>query len=565
MGTMQIDGQPVQFSDEKQILQVIRKAGIDLPTFCYHSELSIYGACRMCMVEDEWGGMATSCSTPPKEGMKIRTNTQKLRKHRRMILELVLASHDRDCTVCEKSGRCRLQELAIRFGVKEVRFDDDRKPKPLDMSSSAIVRNPNKCILCGDCVRMCSEIQGVGALGFAWRGANIEVSTAFGRPLADTDCVGCGQCRVVCPTGALTIRNDTELLWKALHNPKKRVIAQVAPAVRVALGEEFGMKPGEPVFGKTVAALRKIGFDQVFDTGLGADITVMEETDELKIHLESGSDLPLFTSCCPAWFNYAENKYPDLLPHVSSCRSPMMMFGAILKEQMRGLDRLDGQDTVMVAIMPCTAKKGEAARLEYTRDGVRDTDIVITTQELSLMLQEAGVAFSELEDEAADMPLGLTSGAGQLFGASGGVTEAVLRNLGTLKTTTGLKAIAFSGVRDLDGIREAEITYGDRSVKVAIVHGLKNADDLVKSIRRGDVSYDFVEVMACSGGCVCGAGQPLPSTEQVRTSRRHGIHQIDGTAQIKRSEENPAVFALYNGLLRGKKHLLHRKGGHSND
>jgi NADH-quinone oxidoreductase subunit G len=565
MGTMIIDGQPVPFTDEKQILQVIRKAGIDLPTFCYHSELSVYGACRMCMVEDEWGTLMTSCSTPPKDGMKIRTNTQKLRKHRRMILELILASHDRDCTVCEKNGRCRLQELAMRFGVKEVRFDNDRTIRPLDLSSPAIVRNPNKCILCGDCVRMCAEVQGVGALGFAWRGADIEVSTAFGRPLAQTDCVGCGQCRLVCPTGALTIRKDTDPVWQALHDPGKRVVAQIAPAVRVALGEEFGFAAGEPVFGKTVAALRKLGFDQVFDTGLGADLTVLEESAELLRHLDSGTDLPLFTSCCPGWFNHVEKRHPDLLAHVSSCRSPMMMFGAVLKEQSRGLDRLDGRQTVMVAIMPCTAKKGEAARPEYEQDGVRDTDIVITTQELALMIQEAGIAFAELEDEAADMPLGLTSGAGQLFGSTGGVTEAVLRHLDTDKSMKGLRAIQFSGVRGLEGVREAEARVGERHVKVAIAHGLKQADNLVRAIRRGDVRYDFVEVMACAGGCICGAGQPLPATADVREKRRHGIHQVDGRAQIKRSEENPAIFALYNGLLQGKKHLLHREGAHAHD
>ncbi len=565
MGTMFIDGQPVTFTDERQILQVIRKAGIDLPTFCYHSELSIYGACRMCMVEDEWGGMNTSCSTPPKDGMKIRTNTQKLRKHRRMILELILAGHDRDCTVCEKSGRCKLQELAIRFGVKEVRFDNDRKDKPCDTSSSAIVRNPNKCILCGDCVRMCSEVQGVGALGFAWRGSRIEVSTAFGKPLAETNCVGCGQCRVVCPTGALTIRKDIEPLWKALQDPKKRVVAQIAPAVRVALGEEFGMKPGEPVMGKTVAALRRLGFDQVFDTGLGADLTVMEEAAELLTHLDSGTDLPLFTSCCPAWFNHVEKQHPDLMPHVSSCRSPMQMFGAVLKEQMKGTDRMDGRETVMVAVMPCTAKKGEAARPEYEKDGRRDVDLVVTTQELSLMLQEAGLQLATLEDEAPDMPFGLSSGSGILFGSSGGVTEAVLRHADPDKSSAHLKEIAFSGVRGLEGIRETEAVLGERTVKVAIAHGLKNADSLVRAIRRGEVHYDFVEVMACTGGCICGAGQPLPQNDSVRNQRRQGIHRADSTSQIKRSEENPAVFALYNGLLKGNRAILHRKGAHGHD
>jgi NADH-quinone oxidoreductase subunit G len=559
MGNMLIDGQKVEFNDEKNLLEVIRKCGIDLPTFCYHSELSAYGACRMCMVEDKWGGTVASCSTLPKEGLEVYTNTAKLKKHRKMIIELILANHDRDCTVCEKNGRCKLQELAIRVGVKKVRFEEEKKELIVDDSSVSIVRNPNKCILCGDCVRMCEEVQGVGVLGFAYRGSKIQVTTAFNKLLKDVDCVSCGQCRTVCPTGALVIKKDIDRAWEALHATNKRVIAQIAPAVRVALGEEFGMKAGEVTMGRIVAALRKIGFDQVYDTALAADLTVIEESEEFKKHLESGSQYPLFTSCCPAWVKFAEQKYPELNGDISSCRSPQQMFGVVIKEQFKKLSEADGKQNVVIAIMPCTAKKSEAVRPENLHNGEYDVDMVITTQELAMMIKEHGIVFSELEDEALDMPFGLASGAGIIFGVSGGVAEAVLRHCYTDKSSASLKNLAFVGVRGMKGVKEAEVDLNGKTIRIAVAHGLKNADNLLKSILLGEKKFDFVEIMACPGGCIGGAGQPLPQSLQYRVQRTKGIYHADSASAIKRSEENPAIIALYNGILRKNHALLHTR------
>ncbi len=557
-GSMLIDGQRVDFNGEKHILEVIRKAGIDLPTFCYHSELSIYGACRMCMVEDKWGGIMASCSTVPKDGMEIYTNTQKLKKHRKMILELILANHDRDCTVCEKTGRCILQELAIRFGIKKVRFDKDEKELPVDNSSVSIVRNPNKCILCGDCVRMCNEVQGVGALDFAYRGAKMQVTTAFNRPISNVNCVNCGQCRTVCPTGALVIKRDIDNAWEVLNDKNKFVIAQIAPAVRVAIGEEFGLEPGSVTMGKIVAALRRMGFNQVYDTSMAADLTVMEESREFAGCLQKGERLPLFTSCCPAWFKYAEQKFPELMEQVSTCLSPQQMFGAVIKEHFKTDREAEGRETVVISIMPCTAKKYEAARPENRNSGTRDVDMVITTQELAMMIKENGIMFNELEEEAVDMPFGLSSGAGVLFGASGGVAEAVLRHLCSDKTIGSLKNLAFAGTRGMEGVKEAEIELDGRKVTIAVVHGLKNAEALVKMIKAGEKQYDFVEVMACPGGCIGGAGQPVPQSAHIKKQRTKGIYNADSGSTIKRSEENPTIIALYEGILKDKHELLHR-------
>mgnify|MGYP000270516643 CR=1 FL=1 len=563
MGTMLIDGQRIEFSDEKNLLQVIRKAGIEMPTFCYHSELSIYGACRMCVVEDKWGGIEASCSTPPKEGMEVHTNTPKLQKHRKMILELLLANHDRDCTTCEKNGKCKLQELAIRFGIKNVRFKNDTGELPIDESSASIVRNPNKCIMCGDCVRMCDEVQGVGVLGFAHRGSKIQVTPAFNKNLCDVECVNCGQCTTVCPTGALVVKNETEKVWKVLHNSKKRVVAQIAPAVRVAIGEEFGLPAGEITMGKVVAALRKLGFDEIYDTALAADVTVMEESKEFLERFEKNENLPLFTSCCPGWVTFAEKKFPDLVQNISTCRSPQQMFGAIIKEHFKKIDIKDDRETVMVSVMPCTAKKYEAARPEYEVNGKRDVDMVITTQELAMMVKEAGIVFNELEQEATDMPFGLASGAGVIFGVTGGVAEAVLRRFYSEKTASTLKELEFIGVRGMQGIKEASVEIDGTSIRIAVVHGLKNVEQLLKAIQKGEKTYHFVEVMACPGGCIGGAGQPIPHSTVAKTHRAKGIYKVDRASQIKRSEENPMIMALYNGVLKGKHHLLHNPNSHS--
>jgi len=568
MGSMLIDGQNVEFNDEKNILAVIRKAGIELPTFCYHSELSIYGACRMCMIEDKWGSTITSCSTPPKEGMEIRTNTDKLKKHRKMIVELLLANHDRDCTTCEKSGRCKLQEIALKVGVKKIRFGQEKKLLPIDDLGPSIVRNPNKCILCGDCVRACQEIQGVGVLDFAYRGSDLQVTTAFNKPLHEVDCVNCGQCRVVCPTGALMIKKDIEKAYEALHNKNKRVIAQIAPAVRVAIGEDFGLEPGTISMGKIVAALRKLGFDQIFDTAVGADLTVIEEAEELMDRVQNneklpkGTQFPLFSSCCPAWFKYAEQKHPELMKNVSSCRSPQQMFGVVIKEQFKKQQEADGKENIVIAIMPCTAKKYEAARPENTRNGIKDVDMVITTQELAIMIQEHGIVFNELEEEALDMPFGFTSGAGVIFGVSGGVSEAVLRYYYKERTAQTLKAISYSGVRGMQGVKEATAEIDGKMIRIGVVHGLKNAEGLVKKIISGEEKFDFVEVMACPGGCIGGAGQPIPQNNDVRLKRTKGIYRVDNASPIKRSEDNPAIEALYNGVLKSNREILHRHGKH---
>lgn len=556
-GCMYIDGSKVEYNGERHILEVIRKAGIDLPTFCYHSELSVYGACRMCIVEDKWGNVITSCSTPPKDGMEVFTNSEKVRKHRKMILELILSRHDRDCTVCSKNGRCKLQDLAVRFGIKSVRFEQVKSDMEKDVSSLCLVRDPNKCILCGDCIRMCEEVQGVGVLGFAHRGSKIRVAPAFEKSLADVECVNCGQCRAVCPTGAITIKSDIDKVWKVLGDKSKRVIAQIAPAVRIAIGEEFGLPPGESQMGKVAAALHKMGFDQVYDTGLAADLTVMEESGEFMKRIEERR-LPLFTSCCPAWVRYAELKHPDMVENISSCRSPQQMFGALVKEHFKGTEEMDGRETVMVSVMPCTAKKCEAARPEFANGDRRDVDLVVTTQEFAIMIKEAGIVFNELEPESPDMPFGLSSGAGIIFGVTGGVAEAVLRRCHYEKSSTALRELEFTGVRGMDGIKEAEAEISGRKLRIAVAHGLKNAGELIKAIKSGERQYDFVEVMACPGGCVGGAGQPLPESTETRRRRAKGIYRVDKAAQIKRSEENPMIIALYNGILKGKQHLLHK-------
>ncbi len=555
---MVIDGERVEFDNEKNILDLVKKAGIDLPTLCYYSDLSIYGACRMCVVEDERGSIIASCSTPPKDKMIIKTNTPKLHKHRKMILELLLAAHCRDCTVCEKNGKCKLQRLALRFGITNIRFKSSEVKAEIDTSSKAIVRDPSKCILCGDCVRMCNEIQNVGAIDFAHRGSDMVVSPAFGKNLSETNCVNCGQCATVCPTGAIIINSDVKNVWKAIYNPKQRVVAQVAPAVRVALGEEFGMRLGKNVMGKIVAAMRRLGFDDIYDTSLSADLTVIEESKEFLGKLESGDNkLPLFTSCCPAWVRYAETKHPELLPYVSSCKSPMQMFGTIIKEYFKEKDVEEDKETISVAVMPCTAKKAEAVRDEFIRNGIQDVDYVITTTELSAMIKEIGIKFDEVEAESLDVPFSLYSGAGAIFGVTGGVTEAVIRNVVSDKTSKALNEIEFIGVRGMEGVKVCELSVGERKLRIGIASGLNNIEGLIEKIENGEEKFDFIEVMACPGGCICGAGQPFILGED-KIQRARGLYKVDKVAQIKRSEENPIVKSLYKGLLKERsKELLH--------
>ncbi|MEA4883972.1 MAG: [FeFe] hydrogenase, group A [Clostridia bacterium] len=556
-----IDGITVRIEGERNLLELVRKAGIDLPTFCYHSELSVYGACRMCVVEVEKMGVVSSCTVPPQPGMIVRTNTEKLRTIRRTIVELLLANHDRDCTTCDKSGRCRLQDLAQRFGVKNVRYGHREKAEAIDASTPAIVRDPNKCILCGDCVRVCREVQGIGILDFAYRGAKAMVMPAFGKRLADVDCVQCGQCASVCPTGAIMIKSSTEGVWKALHDPSMKVIAQVAPAVRVALGEEFGCAPGEVVTGKVVAALKKIGFDMVLDTAFTADLTVVEETFEFIERLQSGNRerLPQFTTCCPAWVKYVEQYHPDLLPKLSSCRSPQQMFGSLARKYLAPELGVAPESLYVVSVMPCTAKKFEAGREEFTTDGRPDVDAVITTQELARMVREAGVDFGALEIESFDIPLGIATGAGMIFGNTGGVAEAVLRAASELlaqdgrwpsaKAPASSGAIVFEAVRGTEGVREASLTIRGQEVRVAVAHSLSAAAEVLRRIKSGEANYDLVEVMSCPGGCIGGAGQPVPSDFPVRLKRAKALYDVDKMQMLRRAHDNPFVTALYQNYL----------------
>lgn len=559
MGIMTIDGQSIEFTDEPNVLSVIRKAGIDIPTLCYHSELSIYGACRLCTVENDRGKTFASCSEKPKDGMVVYTNTPRLMRYRKLILELLLAAHCRDCTTCIKSGECHLQELAHRMGVHEIRFENVREQQPIDTSSHAIIRDPNKCILCGDCVRMCDNVQNINAIDFAYRGTEAQVMPAFNKKIAETDCVGCGQCRVVCPTGAISIRTNIDEVWEALADKNTKVIAQIAPAVRVAIGDHFGYAKGENVMGKLVGVLHRLGFDEVYDTSYGADLTVVEESKEFIERFTSGQKMPLFTSCCPAWVKYCETKYPEFVPNLSTCRSPQQMFGAVVREYYKDPEKNEGKKIVSVSIMPCTAKKEEILRPESFTNGKQDVDYVLTTTEVVRMIRKSGIVFDRVEIEAADVPFGIGSGSGVIFGVTGGVTEAVLRRLQQGHSRVDMEAIKKSGVRGDEGIKTLTYDYNGREIRAAVVNGLVNADKLLQKIKNHEEEYDFVEIMACRRGCIMGGGQPVNAGPRTRKARMKGLYDTDINTQIKKSNENPMILSLYDTLLKGKEHeLLHR-------
>lgn len=546
-----VNGLEVEFTDERNLLEVIRKAGIDLPTFCYHSELSIYGACRLCLVLVEGRGIMAACSTAPAEGMVIHTDTKELRAMRKINIELLLANHDRECTMCPKSATCSLQNIARRLGVHEVRYKAPRHEHPIDKSSPSLDRNPNKCILCGDCVRVCSEIQGIGAINFTNRGSNALVAPAFNNDLGKVECVNCGQCAAVCPTGALTPRDDTDKVWKALYDTSKTVVVQIAPSVRVGLGEMFGCPVGENVAGKLVAALKLMGFKYVYDTNFTADMTIFEEATEFIGRFTKKEKLPLFTSCCPAWVKFAETYFPEFLPNVSSCRSPQGMFGAIAQDilpQQLGCKR---EDLYVVSIMPCTAKKFECKLPKLATDGKPDVDVVITTSEIGRMIHSMGIDINELEPQAFDMPWGLATGGGVIFGASGGVMEAALRFAVEKITGEKLKDVNFTMVRGMDNRKTATLNVAGNEVKVAVVYGLAAAKKLLNELKSGESYFDFIEVMACPGGCISGGGQPYGADNAIRKQRQDGLYTIDAACELKKSQENYMVDQCYEEHLGG--------------
>lgn len=560
--TIMIDNCEVKPKGERNLLELIRSVGIDIPTFCYHSELSVYGACRLCLVEIDGMGVQASCSIKPTPGMNVKTNTKKIREMRKIALELILANHDGSCTTCSKSAACRLQELAKRFGINEIRFKKREKMDALDVKGNSLVRDPNKCVLCGDCVRMCHEVQGVGAIDMTGRGSNVMVNPAFSKSLCDTECVYCGQCARVCPTGAITPKSHIEEVYNHIFDKSKTVVVQFAPAVRVAIGEEFGYTPGENVTGKMVAALKRLGFDLVYDTSFAADLTVIEEGNEFIAKKTKGEKLPLFTSCCPGWVRFAEHKFPELLGNLSTCKSPQQMFGTVIREALPNLIGKDNKDIVVVSIMPCTAKKDEAEKEKYSKNGIKDVDVVLTTQELARMIKDAGIDFNSIEAESLDLPFGFKSGAGVIFGTTAGVTEAVLRYVTEKISGKPNTNFEFKEVRGNKGILEAEYDVNGLSVKLAVVYGLKNAEIIASKVVQGKADYDLIEVMACPSGCVGGAGQPVEHSTKKRAMRTAGLYHNDKTLQVHKAQDNPFISESYAKFLDGigssKSHkLLH--------
>ena len=562
MGTMTIDGRKVEFTDEKNVLTVIRKAGINIPTLCYHSEVSTFGACRLCTVEDDRGRTFASCSEEPRDGMVIYTNSGKIKKYRKLIVELLLAAHCRDCTTCVKSGECVLQELAHRLGVHNIRFQNTREQYEIDDSSPSLIRDPNKCILCGDCVRACEELQGIGALNFAYRGTEAIVIPAFSKKIAETQCVNCGQCRVYCPTGAISIKTHMDEAWEALADPNIRVVAQVAPAVRAAWGEALGLSREEATVGKIMDALKKMGIDYVFDTSFTADLTIMEEGNEFLQRFTKGelNLRPMFTSCCPGWVRFLKSQYPHLVPQLSTAKSPQQMFGSVMKSYFAESIGVKPENMFTVSIMPCVAKKGESnMELFYGEYAGHETDVVLTTRELTRMIRSAHIDPASLVDRECDPLMKEWTGAGVIFGTTGGVMEAALRSAHYLVTGRNPDPDAFKIVRNpggQPGVVEAEIQLGDATVRAAVVSGLGNTRKLIEAIEHGEVHYDFVEVMACPGGCVGGGGQPIHDGEELARTRGENLYFLDKNAPLRFSHENPDVLRLYRDFL--EKPLSHK-------
>lgn len=564
MVNLTINGKQIQAEQGTTILEAARAAGIYIPTLCYHPELRPEGACRLCMVEASGArSLVASCVYPVSEGMVVKTNTANVREARKTVIELLLANHPKDCLSCQKSGDCELQKIAADLGLRKIRFEGgETKAHTIDCSNPSLVRDQEKCILCGRCIRICRDVQGMDVYSFAGRGFNTIVSTAFEHDLKDAACTYCGQCASVCPTGAIVEKDDTEQVWQAINDPEKVVIVQTAPSVRVALGEELNIPAGSIVTGKMVAALRSLGFDKVFDTNFSADLTIMEEGHEFLDRLQNGGVLPMITSCSPGWVNMIELKYPELLPHLSTAKSPQQMFGAVAKTYFAEQAGIDPAKIFSVSVMPCTAKKAEAQREEMCDSGYRDVDIVITTRELGRMIREAGIDFASLPEENFDSPLGTGSGAGVIFGTTGGVMEAALRTVADVVSGQDLPKVDYTEVRGMEETREAVIEIAGREIRIAVVNTLGSARKMLERIKAGTADYQFIEVMACPGGCIGGGGQPVPVNREIRQKRREALFTCDRMSELRKSHENPEIKALYDNWLGkplGEKahHLLH--------
>ena len=555
MVNLTIDGVQVCVEAGTTVLKAAHAAGIKIPTLCWLKDINEIGACRMCVVDVGARALAAACVMPVSEGMVVKTNTPQVRAARKSVLELILSNHERKCLSCVRSQNCELQALAKELGVDEGKFDGDNIEYPLDAFSPSIVRDPNKCILCRRCVSVCRNVQKIGAIGAVNRGFKTVIAPAFEKNIMETNCVFCGQCITSCPVGALREKDDTDKVWDAISDPEKFVVVQPAPAVRVALGEEFGMPIGTRVTGKMTQALKRLGFDKVFDTDFGADLTIMEEATELLSRIKNGGALPMFTSCSPGWVKYLEHNFPEMLPNMSTCKSPMQMEGAIIKTYYAEKMGIDPKSIVVVAVMPCTSKKFEAARPEMEVDGMRAVDISITTRELARMIKQARIEFPKLPDEECfDELVSESTGAAPIFGATGGVMEAALRTAADVLENRSVENIEYQMVRGLEGIKEATFTLGGKELKVAIAHSTGAAKELIHRIKAGDASYAFVEVMACPGGCVNGGGQPIVEAYKrldvdPRAARAAGLYAEDEAKTIRKSHENKDVQKLYKEFL----------------
>lgn len=564
MVNLKINNINVQVEENTTVLEAARKYHIDIPTLCNYPDLGINSECRMCIVEvNDQKKMPTSCSTPVREGMSIKTNSDRVITARKIILELLLANHEANCTVCPRDLNCELQDLANKLGVDDRRFPSVIELQPVDDNNPVLIRNINKCIKCGRCIEVCRNVQSVQLLDYMNRSNKTEVTLAYGKFLTDEFCSYCGQCSNVCPVGAIVEKDDTQKVWDAISNKDLEVIVQTAPAVRVSLGEDLGMDRGTIVTEKLVTALRYLGFDKVYDTDFTADLTIIEEGNELIQRLTTGGTLPLITSCCSGWINFAEQQYPEILDHISSCKSPQQMFGALAKTYYAEKMEIDPKKLFVVSIMPCTAKKYEAGRPEMSVDGENpDVDVVLTTRELAKMIRQMGINFKELEDTEFDRPFGISTGAAAIFGVTGGVMEAALRTVAEVVNKEELKDVNFREVRGMEGIKEAEVELGGAKVKVAVAHTLGKAKQLCEQVKNGTSPYTFIEIMACPGGCIGGGGQPYGTTNEVRQKRIDSVYEVDKDMPIRKSHENPTIKALYDDYLEkplGHKshHLLH--------